>query len=122
VAGRQNQQLFALVDAIVGLKAQYGLGEVRVHTVLDFDETQLETCGVLCSSVFYPWKTKEVRPGARWLLEQLAAHGGVASSTRRISAPSTSASSPGSRRSTPAAAELRATFAEHAPSALRLRK
>jgi hypothetical protein len=61
-----------------------------VHTVLDFDQTQLATCGVLCRYVFYPWHTQEVRPGGRWLLEQLAAHGGGG-----FLGPSTSPGSPG---------------------------
>lgn len=71
----QNYQLLELVDSIVALKANYGAGDVKVHTVMNFDQTQLKTCGAACTYLFYPFATTSVRPAGQWLLQQLASHG-----------------------------------------------
>lgn len=72
----QTAQLTALVDEIVALQQTYAAGEIKVNTVLTFDQTQTITCGVACAYLFHPWRADRVRSAGADLLQQLAAHGG----------------------------------------------
>lgn len=78
----QNYQLFSLVDKMVELKDQFNVGDVRVHTVLLFNEEAVRACGPICQDVYgtypgvapaqYPAAAKQI---ATWTLQQLAERG-----------------------------------------------
>ena len=67
----QNSQLWAAVDRLLALKTRYGVGDVRVHTRMVFDEAALAWCGPMCSGLFPPGGADI----ARWTLGQLALRG-----------------------------------------------
>lgn len=71
----QTAQLTALVDEIVALQQTFGAGEIKVNTVLTFDQTQTVTCGVACAYLFHPWKPEQMRGAGASLLRELASHG-----------------------------------------------
>jgi hypothetical protein len=82
----QNYQLFSYVDQLVELKNQYNVGDVRLHTVLLFNEEAVRTCGPICQDVYgqyvrwpgpvpVPDGPAAAKRIARWTLQQLAQHG-----------------------------------------------
>lgn len=72
----QNAQLFGLVDGMLALDAQYGLGDVRVFTRLMMNDANLAACGPLCQDLFGPNTSfADTRSMGTWLLTQLATRG-----------------------------------------------
>ena len=71
----QNGQLFAAVDRIVGLKARYGVGDIRVHTGLLFDAAEFASCGVVCTGSFGGMNATDARTVGAWKLQQIATRG-----------------------------------------------
>jgi hypothetical protein len=71
----QNEQLFGLVDGMLELDAQYGLGDVRVFTRLLMNEANLNACGPLCRDLLGPNSFADSRSMGTWLLTQFAARG-----------------------------------------------
>lgn len=82
----QNYQLLSYVQQIVDLKEQHNVGDVRLHTVLMFNEEAVRNCGPICQDVYgqyvrWPGPTP-VADGpaaaqriAAWTLDQLAQRG-----------------------------------------------
>lgn len=82
----QNYQLFSYVKQIAELKDQYNVGDVRLHTVLMFNEEAVRNCGPICQDIYgqyvrWPGPTP-VADGpaaakriAMWTLQQLAQRG-----------------------------------------------
>lgn len=82
----QNYQLFAYVDQLMELRDQYNIGDVRLHTVLLFNEEAVRACGPICQDVYGqyvrwpgpvpiadgPSAAKRI---ASWTLQQLASRG-----------------------------------------------
>ncbi|MBI3186016.1 MAG: VWA domain-containing protein [Myxococcales bacterium] len=78
----QNYQLFSYVDQLMELKQQYNVGDVRMHTVLLFNEAAVAACGTICTDLYgsypnvspgnYPAAAKKI---ARWTLQQFALRG-----------------------------------------------
>jgi hypothetical protein len=52
----QNYQLFSYVRRLIELKDQYNVGDVRMHTVLLFNEEAVRRCGPICQDLYgtYP--------------------------------------------------------------------
>lgn len=72
----QNAQLFGLVDGMLGLDAQYGLGDVRVFTRLLMNDANLAACGPICQDLFGDNTSfADTRTMGTWLLTQLATRG-----------------------------------------------
>lgn len=82
----QNYQLFSYVKQIVELKDQYNVGDVRLHTVLMFNEEAVRACGPICQDVYgtyvrYPGPVPvpdgpaAAKSIAAWTLQQLAQRG-----------------------------------------------
>lgn len=72
----QNAQLFGLVDGLMGLDAQYGLGDVRVFTRLLMNDANLTACGPICQDLLGVGTTPaDARTMGSWLLTQLATRG-----------------------------------------------
>ena len=78
----QNYQLFALVDRIVNLKALYNVGDIRLHTVLLFNEESVRACGTICQDIYgvYPNVAPADYPAAahaiaRFVLTRMAQRG-----------------------------------------------
>jgi hypothetical protein len=78
----QNYQLFSYIDQIMQLKLAYNVGDVRLHTVLLFNEAAVAACGTICQDIYgvYPNTSPANYPAAahqvaRWLLQQFAARG-----------------------------------------------
>ena len=72
----QNAQLFGLVDGMVALDAQYGLGDVRVFTRLLMNDANLAACGPICQDLFgVSTSFADTRTMGTWLLTQLATRG-----------------------------------------------
>jgi hypothetical protein len=70
----QNAQLVGLVDGMLALDAQYGLGDVRVFTRLLLDEAPILACGPICMDVLGQ-SPADTRTMGTWLLTQLATRG-----------------------------------------------
>lgn len=82
----QNYQLFSYVKQIIDLKDQFNVGDVRLHTVLMFNEEAVRNCGPICQDVYgeyvrWPGRVP-VADGpaaahsiAAWTLQQLAVRG-----------------------------------------------
>ena len=78
----QNYQLFSYVDQLMSLKTAYNLGDIRVDTVLLFNQAAVQACGTICEDIYgvypntpvadYPEAAHEV---AEWLLTQIALRG-----------------------------------------------
>jgi hypothetical protein len=66
----QNYQLFALVDRIVNLKRLYNVGDIRLHTVLLFNEESVRACGTICQDLYgvYPNVPQASYPAAAKLV------------------------------------------------------
>lgn len=71
----QNAQLFAAVDGMLGLDAQYGLGDVRVFTRLLMNDANVAACGPICQDLFGRQSFADTRAMGTWLLGQLAQRG-----------------------------------------------
>lgn len=86
----QNYQLFSYVQQIVDLKDQYNVGDVRLHTVLMFNEEAVRNCGPICQDIYgryQRWPGMGLPPVpvadgpasaktiATWTLQQLAQRG-----------------------------------------------
>ncbi|MBL9038762.1 MAG: VWA domain-containing protein [Archangium sp.] len=82
----QNYQLFNYVEQLMELKSQYNIGDVRMHSVLLFNEEAVRACGPICQDLYgryvrYPGPTP-VADGpaaakriAGWLLKEFAQRG-----------------------------------------------
>lgn len=82
----QNYQLFAYVDQLMELRQQYNIGDLRLHTVLLFNEEAVRACGPICQDLYGryvrwpgavpvadgPASAKRI---AAWTLQQLALRG-----------------------------------------------
>ncbi|MFL5321547.1 MAG: cell-cell cohesion protein MtsD [Myxococcaceae bacterium] len=78
----QNYQLFSLIDKMMELKDQYNVGDIRLHTVLLFNEAAVQACGSICQDLYgtypgvaqaqYPQAAKQI---ASWTLQQFAQRG-----------------------------------------------
>ncbi|MBE2249934.1 MAG: VWA domain-containing protein [Myxococcus sp.] len=82
----QNYQLFSYVDQLMELRDQYNIGDVRLHTVLLFNEEAVRACGPICQDLYGryvrwpgpvpltngPAAAKSI---AGWTLQQLAQRG-----------------------------------------------
>lgn len=82
----QNYQLFAYVDQLMELRDQYNIGDIRLHSVLLFNEEAVRACGPLCQDVYgryVRWPGPVPAPDgplaakaiAGWTLQQLAQRG-----------------------------------------------
>jgi hypothetical protein len=78
----QNYQLFSYVDQLMQLKATHNIGDIRLHTVLVFNEQAVNACGMMCTDVYgtYPMDPSgssltAAHLIATWLLEQMANRG-----------------------------------------------
>ncbi|RKH39506.1 cell-cell cohesion protein MtsD [Corallococcus sicarius] len=62
----QNYQLFSYVRRLMELKTQYNVGDVRMHTVLLFNEEAVRACGPLCQDIYgtYPGVPEAQYPAA----------------------------------------------------------
>lgn len=75
----QNYQLFSYVRRLMELKDQYNVGDVRMHTVLLFNQEAVRACGPICQDIYgvypgvpqaeYPQAAKQI---ASWLLRRFA--------------------------------------------------
>ncbi|SEU38042.1 cell-cell cohesion protein MtsD [Stigmatella erecta] len=75
----QNYQLFSYVRRLMELKDQYNVGDIRMHTVLLFNQQAVKLCGPICQDIYgtypgtppaeYPQAAKKV---ASWLLARFA--------------------------------------------------
>ncbi|MDC0713804.1 VWA domain-containing protein [Stigmatella sp. ncwal1] len=75
----QNYQLFSYVRRLMELKDQYNVGDIRMHTVLLFNQQAVQLCGPICQDIYgtypgtppaqYPQAAKKV---AAWLLARFA--------------------------------------------------
>lgn len=75
----QNYQLFSYVRRLMELKDQYNVGDIRMHTVLLFNQQAVQLCGPICQDIYgtypgtppaeYPQAAKKV---ASWLLARFA--------------------------------------------------
>jgi hypothetical protein len=78
----QNYQLFSYIDQLMNLKSEYNVGDIRLHTVLLFNQAAVQACGPICQDIYgvypntpiaqYPAAAHKV---AEWLLQQFAARG-----------------------------------------------
>lgn len=78
----QNYQLYAYVDQLMELKSSHNIGDVRLHTVLLFNEEAVRNCGPICQDLYgqYPGVTTGQYPAAahqiaRHILQKLAERG-----------------------------------------------
>lgn len=82
----QNYQLFSYVQQIADLKDQFNIGDIRLHTVLMFNEEAVRNCGPICQDVYgeyvrWPGRVPvadgpaAARAIASWTLQQLAIRG-----------------------------------------------
>jgi thrombospondin type 3 repeat protein len=79
----QNYQLFSYVRQLMDLKQQNNVGDIRMHTVLLFNEEAVRACGPICQDLYgtYPGVTPDRYPAeakkiSSWLLERFAELGG----------------------------------------------
>ncbi len=78
----QNYQIFSYVDQLMSLKSTYNIGDIRLHTVLLFNQAAVQACGAICQDIYgvypntpiagYPAAAHKV---AEWLLTQVALRG-----------------------------------------------
>lgn len=82
----QNYQLFSYVDQLMELRDQYNIGDIRLHTVLLFNEEAVRACGPICQDLYGryvrwpgpvaladgPAAAKRI---SAWTLQQLAQRG-----------------------------------------------
>ncbi len=62
----QNYQLFSYVRRVMDLKEQYNVGDVRMHTVLLFNQEAVRRCGTICQDIYgtYPGVAPAEYPAA----------------------------------------------------------
>jgi hypothetical protein len=75
----QNYQLFSYVRRLIELKDQYNVGDIRMHTVLLFNQEAVRLCGPICQDLYgvypgvpqaqYPQAAKRI---AAWTLQRFA--------------------------------------------------
>jgi hypothetical protein len=75
----QNYQLFSYVRRLMELKDQYTVGDLRMHTVLLFNQESVRRCGDICQDLYgtypnvppgqYPEAAKKI---ASWILRRFA--------------------------------------------------
>lgn len=75
----QNYQLFSYVRRLMELKDQHNVGDLRMHTVLLFNQEAVRACGPICQDIYgvypgveparYPEAAKKI---AGWLLRRFA--------------------------------------------------
>jgi hypothetical protein len=75
----QNYQLFSYVRRLMELKDQHNVGDIRMHTVLLFNQESVRRCGTICQDIYgtypnvapaeYPAAAKSI---ASWLLRRFA--------------------------------------------------
>jgi len=75
----QNYQLFSYVRRLMELKDQHNVGDIRMHTVLLFNQEAVRLCGPICQDLYgtypgvppaqYPQAAKQI---ASWLLQRFA--------------------------------------------------
>ena len=78
----QNYQIFTYVDQLMELKQKNNIGDLRLHTILLFNEQAVATCGTLCQEIYgayagvapadFPRAAKKI---AGWTLQQMALRG-----------------------------------------------
>ncbi len=79
----QNYQIFSYVDQIMQLRLQFNVGDIRIHTILLFNEQAVQQCGAICQDLYgtypnvpfasgYPAAAKKI---AVWTLTQIAQRG-----------------------------------------------
>jgi Bacterial TSP3 repeat len=75
----QNYQIFSYVDQLMSLKTTYNIGDIRLHTVLLFNQAAVQACGTICEDIYgvYPNTPVAGYPAAahlvaEWLLTQIA--------------------------------------------------
>lgn len=78
----QNYQLFSYVDQLMELKSAHNIGDIRLHTVLLFNQGAVAACGPICQDIYgtypntapadYPLAAKRI---ATYVLQQLAQKG-----------------------------------------------
>jgi hypothetical protein len=78
----QNYQLYAYVDQLMELKSSHNIGDVRLHTVLLFNEEAVRNCGPMCQDLYgtypntpaaqYPQAAHKI---AQYILTKLAERG-----------------------------------------------
>lgn len=82
----QNYQLFSYVDQLMELRDQYNIGDIRLHTVLLFNEEAVRACGPICQDLYgryVRWPGPVTIPDgpaaakriSAWTLQQLAQRG-----------------------------------------------
>jgi hypothetical protein len=82
----QNYQLFSYIDQLVELKEQYNIGDIRLHTVLLFNEEAVRLCGPICQDLYgryvrwpgpvpVPNGPASAKSIASWTLQQFAQRG-----------------------------------------------
>lgn len=62
----QNYQLFSYVRRLMELREQFNVGDVRMHTVLLFNEEAVRACGPICQDIYgqYPGTPQAEYPRA----------------------------------------------------------
>lgn len=78
----QNYQLYSYVDQMMELEQQFNVGDIRLHTVLLFNEEAVRACGPICQDLYgtypntapadYPAAAKRI---ATHILRRLAERG-----------------------------------------------
>ena len=79
----QNYQLYAYVDQLMELKRFHNIGDIRLHTILLFNEEAVRMCGMICQDLYgqypnytspanYPQAAKRI---ATYLLRKMAERG-----------------------------------------------
>ncbi len=86
----QNYQLFSYVNQLMDLRNQYNIGDLRLHTVLLFNQQAVTACGSICQDLYgayvrypgggappvpVPNGPASAKAIARWLLQQMAQRG-----------------------------------------------
>ncbi len=75
----QNYQIFDAADRLMSLREKYNVGDIRLHTILLFNQDAVQLCGQICLTDLYNgMPTPEAaRQVAKWTLTELATkHGG----------------------------------------------
>lgn len=79
----QNYQLYAYVDQLMELKRFNNIGDIRLHTILLFNEEAVRLCGLICQDLYgsypnyttvanYPQAAKRI---AQYVLRKIAERG-----------------------------------------------
>ncbi len=75
----QNYQLYSYVDNMMELKSSHNVGDVRLHTILLFNEEAVRNCGPICQDLYGRYTTAngafEAHEIARYILRKLAERG-----------------------------------------------